>query len=254
MIRTATGAALLLALSMVSTLGSAAVTGTDPVSIAVNDPTRTEADRTRDERDHTIDVLKFFGVAPGMTVVDLFAGGGYFSEVIGRIVGGGSSGKVYMHNNAAYQTFIGDALTERVKGGRLQNVVKLDAEIGQLGIPPASVDLVLMSMSYHDLYFKADDWAVDPKAVFTEVHAMLKPGGTLAIIDHSAIAGTGSSPAQTLHRIDEAFARSDIEARGFKFTGSLDVLHNPADDRTKTVFDPAVRGHTDRFVYRFVRD
>jgi len=82
----------------------------------------------------------------------------------------------------------------------------------------------------------------------------VKPGGTLAIIDHSAIAGTASSAAQTLHRIDAAFARSDIESRGFKFTGSLDVLHNAKDDRTKTVFDPAVRGRTDRFVYRFVRE
>jgi predicted methyltransferase len=233
-------------------LGTAA--GTDAINVAVNDPTRIEADRTRDARDHTNEVLTFFGIAPGMTVVDLFAGGGYYSEVIGRIVGGGSSGKVYMHNNAAYQTFIGDALTQRVAGGRLQNVVRLDAEIGQLGIPPGSVDLVLMSMSYHDLYFKADDWAVDPKALFTEVHAMLKPGGTLAIIDHSAIAGTGSSAAQTLHRIDEAFARSDIESRGFKFEGSLDVLHNAADDRTKTVFDPSIRGNTDRFIYKFVRE
>jgi len=249
--RMATGAVLLVVSMLAAPLGMAAET--DPVSVAVNDPTRTDADRSRDARDHTTEVLGFFGIAPGMTVVDLFAGGGYYSEVIGRIVGGGSSGKVYMHNNAAYQTFIGDALTQRVNGGRLQHVVKLDAEIGQLGIPPASVDLVLMSMSYHDLYFRADDWAVDPKALFTEVHTMLKPGGTLAIIDHSAIAGTGSSAAQTLHRIDEGFARSDIESRGFKFTGSLDVLHNPADDRLKTVFDPAIRGNTDRFVFKFVR-
>src|SRR4029079_2358202 len=189
MVRIATRAAMLVALSIVSTPGFAAATGTDPIGIAGTDPTRTEADRTRGERGHTIEVLKFFGIAPGMTVVDLFAGGGYFSEVIGRIVGGGSSGKGYMHNNAAYQTFIGDALAERVKGGRLQNVVKLDAEIGQLGIPPTSVDLVVMSMSYPDLYFKADDWSVDPDALFAEVHAMLKPGGVLALIDHSAIAG-----------------------------------------------------------------
>jgi predicted methyltransferase len=249
MMRTLLGEALLVA-SLAAPFGIAA--DPDAIGTAVNDPTRTEADRTRDQRDHTVAVLKFLGIAPGMTVVDLFAGGGYYSEVIGRIVG--SKGKVYMHNNAAYQTFIGDALTERVKGGRLQNVVKLDAEIGQLGIPPASVDLVLMSMSYHDLYFKSDDWAVDPAALFTEVHAMLKPGGVLAIIDHVANAGTGSSDAQKLHRIDETFARSDIESRGFKFTGSSDLLRNPADDHSKTVFDPSIRGHTDRFVDRFVRD
>jgi predicted methyltransferase len=223
----------------------------DPIAAAVDDPTRTEADRSRDARDHTVEVLHFFGLAPGMVVVDLFAGGGYYSELIGRIVGAG--GKVYMHNNAGYRSFVGEALTARVNSGRLRNVVQLDAEIGQLAIAPASVDLVLMSMSYHDLYFKSGDWLVDPGALFAEVHAMLKPGGILAVIDHVAKAGSGSSAAQTLHRIDEAFARADIEARGFKFTGSSDVLRNPADDHSKVVFDPSIQGHTDRFVDRFVR-
>ena len=242
---------LFAVLLLVSLWNATKAAAPDPVADAVNDPTRLEADRTRDARDHSAQVLTFFGVAPGMIVVDLFAGGGYYSELIGRIVGSG--GKVYLHNNAAYQAFIGDALTARINGGRLQNVVPLNAEIGALGIAPASVDLVLMSMSYHDLYFKADDWSVDPAALFADVRAMLKPGGVLAVIDHAAAPGSASNVAQTLHRIEESFARTDIESRGFEFTGAIDVLRNPADDYTKTVFDPAVRGHTDRFVDRFVR-
>jgi predicted methyltransferase len=95
---------------------------------------------------------------------------------------------------------------------------------------------------------------VDPAALFTEVHTLLKKGGTLAIIDHVAAAGTGSSAAQELHRIDPAFARKDIASRGFQYVGSLDVLRNPADDHTKVVFDPAVRGHTDRFIDKYVRE
>ena len=225
---------------------------TNPIAEAVGDPGRPQADRDRDARDHPMDVLEFFGIAPGMIVVDLFAGGGYYSELMGRIVG--SSGKVYLHNNAAYRSFVGATLNERVNSGRLQNVAQLDAEVGQLGIAPASVDLVLMSMSYHDLYFKSDDWSVDPAALFAEVHAMLKPGGILAIIDHVADAGTGASAAQKLHRIDEAFARSDIESRGFTFTASSEILRNPADDHLKPVFDPSIQGHTDRFVDRFVRN
>jgi len=111
-----------------------------------------------------------------------------------------------------------------------------------------------MSMSYHDLYFKDDNWSVDPSALFAEIGSMLKKGGTLAIIDHVAQSGTGSSAAQELHRIDPAFAREDIESRGFKYVGSLDVLRNPADDHTKVVFDPSVRGHTDRFIDKYVRE
>ena len=227
-------------------------TASDPITAAVADPDRTADDRARDERDHAVDVLTFFGIAPGMVIADIFAAGGYYSELLGRIVG--PTGKVYLYNNAGYAKFGAKALAARVDSGRLQNVSVIQKEVGQIGIPAGSVDVVLMSMSYHDLYFKDDGWSVDPAALFTEVHAMLKPGGELAIIDHAAKAGTGSSAAQELHRIDEAFARKDIESRGFKFVGSLDVLHNSADDRTKVVFDPAIRGHTDRFIDKFVRE
>jgi predicted methyltransferase len=225
---------------------------TDPIKAAVADPSRTAEDRTRDERDHAVDVLSFFGIKPGMVVADIFAAGGYYSELIGRVVG--STGKVYLYNNAGFAKFAEKPLAARVDSGRMKNVVVIQREVGQIGIPAGSVDVVLMSMSYHDLYFKDEGWSVDPTALFTEVHAMLKPGGELAIIDHAAKAGTGSSAAQELHRIDEAFARKDIESRGFKFVGSLDVLHNSADDHTKVVFDPAIRGHTDRFIDKFVRE
>ena len=225
---------------------------TDPIKAAVADPTRTADDRARDERDHAVEVLTFFGIRPGMVVADVFAAGGYYSELIGRIVAPG--GKVYLYNNSGYAKYAAKPLAARIDGGRLQNVVVIEKEVGQIGIAPGSVDVVLMSMSYHDLYFKDDGWSVDPAALFAEVHAMLKKGGELAIIDHAANAGTGSSAAQELHRIDEAFARTDIESRGFKFVGSLDVLRNPADDHTKVVFDPAIRGHTDRFVDKFVRE
>src|SRR5262249_7902735 len=127
-------------------------------------------------------------------------------------------------------------------------------EVGQIGIPAGTVDVVLMSMSYHDLFVKEEGWSVDPAALFAEVRAMLKPGGELAIIDHAAKLGTGSSAAQDLHRIDETVAHKDIESRGFKFVGSLAVLRNSTDDHTKVVFDETIRGRTDRFIYKFVRE
>ena len=224
----------------------------DPIKAAVADPSRTADDRARDERDHAVEVLTFFGIKPGLVVADVFAAGGYYSELIGRVVG--PTGKVYLYNNAGYARYAAKPLAVRVDSGRLQNVVVVEKEVGQIGIPSGSVDVVLMSMSYHDLYFKDEGWSVDPAALFAEVHAMLKKGGELAIIDHAANAGAGSSAAQELHRIDEAFARKDIESRGFKYVGSLEVLRNPADDHTKVVFDPGIRGHTDRFVDKFVRE
>lgn len=224
----------------------------DAIKAAVADPNRTAEDRARDERDHAVDVLTFFAIKPGMVVADVFAGSGYYSELIGRVVA--PKGKVYLYNNAGFAKFAEKPLAERVASGRMNNVTVIEKEVGEIGIPKGSVDVVLMSMSYHDLYFKDEGFSVDPTMLFDEVHAMLKKGGELAIIDHAADAGSGSSSAQELHRIDEAFARKDIESRGFKFVGSLDVLRNPADDHTKAVFDEAVRGHTDRFIDKFVRE
>jgi predicted methyltransferase len=83
------------------------------------------------------------------------------------------------------------------------------------------------------------------------VYATLKPGGVYMIIDHVAPAGSGTSDTNTLHRIDPAVVRKDVEAAGFKFVGESDALRNPADPHTAVVFDPSIRGHTDQFVYLF---
>ncbi len=243
--------AVVLPLTLLFALSAATHAAPDPIEAAAAASNRTPADRERDARDHPVEVLRFFGVKPGMTVVDMFGAGGYYSELIGHIVG--TTGKVYLYNNAAYAGFAGAALKQRVASGRLVNVVPLNAEVGHLDIKPTSVDMVLLVMSYHDMYFKSEDWAVTPEALFADIDAILKPGGILAIVDHVAAAGTGSSAAQTLHRIEESFARSDIGERGFEYTGGLDVLHNAADDHTKLVFDPSIQGHTDRFVARFVK-
>src|SRR4030095_6414288 len=128
---------------------------TDPITTAVADPARTADDRARDDRDHAVDGLKFFGIAPGVVVADIFGAGGYYSELIGDIVG--PTGKVYLYNNASYAKYGAKPLAARVDSGRLKNVVVIEKEVGQIGIAPGSVDLVLMSMSYHDLYLKEDD-------------------------------------------------------------------------------------------------
>ena len=71
----------------------------------------------------------------------------------------------------------------------------------------------------------------------------------LLIVDHAAVNGSGKQNTQALHRIDEAFAKTDLAARGLVFEASLEVLRNANDDRSKGVFDPSIKGKTDRFVH-----
>lgn len=241
--------------SMLTTLVWAAAltsgqTLADPVTDAVASPDRPAADRERDVHSQPAAVLHFVGVPVGGVALDLFAGGGYYSEILSRAMG--PDGTVYMHNNQAYLGFAGDAVTERLAGDRLPHVVRYDRELDDIDLPDDSVDLVLMVMTYHDLYYKTDGWDLDPDAFFAVVHRVLKPGGVLAVVDHEAVAGTGSTAAQDLHRIDPAFARKDIEAHGFTFVDGSTLLENPDDPLDISVFDPSIRGKTSKFIYKFV--
>ena len=197
-------------------------------------------------------MLGFFGVRPETAVLDMFAGGGYYTEILSRYVG--LKGRVYSHNNKAYRDYAADAIKARYREGALANVTRLDAEVDELDLPENSLDTVLLVLSYHDVYFRPGDgsWPeIDGPAMLGEFLSALKPGGVLGVVDHVGEAGLDEAGMNALHRIDPERARREIEAAGFVFDGELDVLRNPGDDRTKAMFDPAVRGKTDRFVYRF---
>jgi len=236
----ACGAAFLgLALSTVGTVLQAA----EPLA-------RSEADAQRDLLSRPSEVLDFFGVQPGWQVIDLFAGNGYYSEVLSQRVG--PEGKVYLHNNQAYMGFA-SKLNDRIRQNRLANVEVYVREVEDILLPSNSLDMAILVKTYHDVYFVQNGWTVTAAPLFNTIHRILKPGGVLAVIDHHAAAGSGNSAAQNLHRIDAEFARTDIESRGFKLVGASDMLENTADDLSLSVFDPAVSGRTSRFVYKFVK-
>lgn len=223
------------------------------IQAAVDNPARSAADRERDKTSKPVEVLSFLGVKPGMSVLDFLSGSGYYAEILAYAVG--DSGQVVAHTNEAYGKFVADAIEERFGKQRLPQVIRLNSELPTLGLGKESFDLILLVMTYHDVYYVADYWpAVDREGFFRQLRDALKPGGVLAIIDHSAKAGTGNSAAQELHRIDEDFARRDIESAGFTFQASSDVLRNTADDRSVQVFDESIRRKTDRFVHRYVKN
>ena len=220
---------------------------------AVAKADRSASDRERDAREKPAEVLQFAGFKPGMTVADIFGGGGYYSELVANVVG--PKGKVLLVNNAPYNSFSRDDLKARFeKKDRLPNVERTTVETCNLLLGDGTLDAAMIVMSYHDLYYSdpKGGWPpVDAANFLKQVHRALKPGGVFLIVDHSARPGTGKAAAQDLHRIDEAFAKNDIASHGFVLEASYDGLRNPADDRGIMVFDDKVRGKTDRFVHRY---
>lgn len=214
---------------------------------------RLEADRRNDPMRRPDLVLGFFGIQPGMTVLDLFSGAGYYTEIVSRVVG--ENGKVVAHNNDAYLAYASEALEKRFRDNRLANVERLTAEANDLALPSATFDAALVILAWHDFYYLDEEngWpAIDEGAMVEKLCDALKPGAILGVVDH--VATVGSDPqttAQELHRIDPQQIKDDLADSCFVFEGEIDVLNNPGDDHSLPMYAEGIRGKTDRVVYRF---
>ena len=229
----AAGAALVLCVSAAHAAPPA------NVAAAVADSSRPAADKARDAARKPAEILEFAGVKSGDKVVELLPGGGYFTRVLSAAVG--PTGKVY----AAVPANDVEKTKAALQKGNVE-VVTLDAKDFKT---PEPVDVMFTAQNYHDFHLK--QLALDVPAVNKTLYNTIKPGGTLLVIDHAAVAGAPIEAADTLHRIDPAIARQEIEAAGFKFVGEDNAIRNPADPKTVNVFDPSIRGKTDQFVYKF---
>ena len=213
---------------------------------------RTEADRALDAGRRPAELLAFFGVAPGMRVAELGAGGGYTSELLARAVG--PSGTVYGHNTPfILQRFAEGPWSERLARPTMKTVRRVDRPFDD-PLPPdaTNLDQVWIILFYHDTVWQG----VDRDRMNRAVYAALRPGGVYAVVDHSGRPGTGTTETQTLHRIEERVVREEIERAGFRLDAESPVLRNPADARDWNDSPRAAmerRGTSDRFVLRFVK-
>ena len=211
---------------------------------AVNDAARPEADKARDADRKPAEMLVFAGVESGDVVLEMLPGGGYFTRVLAKAVG--PEGKVYAAQPPATDPAKPPAIIAVAE--QYDNVTVVPARVGALEVAEP-VDLIWTAQNYHDFHLARLN--LDVAAVNRNLFAALKPGGTLLVIDHAAAAGAPLEAADSLHRIDPAKARAESEAAGFEFVGESDALRNPEDTHTVGVFDPAIRGKTDQFVYKF---
>ena len=230
----------------------AAETEVSIYAAAVASESRLETDRASDAGRKPGAVLELFGIQPGDVVLEMWAGGGYYTELLAHVVG--EDGKVIVHANTPILNFAGEAHTKRHADNRLPNTEILMAENNELALEADSFDAITIVLNYHDLYWASEQYGweqIDVGQFLAEIFKGLKPGGVLGIVDHQAASGSPSETGNTLHRIDSAIVIAELQEAGFELDGQSDVLANPEDDHSKSVFDPEIRGNTDRYVLRF---
>ncbi len=250
-------AAMLLPMVVTAQPPGSAPTGSGQANVpayitrAINDPARA-ADRKDDARRKMAAVMAFTGVKPGDKVLELVPGTGYWTRVFSRVVG--RKGHVYTvwpNETAKFSAKSFDKWQGLVKTPHYANVSLLQEPAATLSVPgDVKVDIVFTCQNYHD-YHDPFMGPVDMKKFDKEVYDALKPGGVFVVVDHVAPAGSGTSDTNTLHRIDPAVVKQEVESAGFVFDGSSDALINPKDPLNIKVFDPSIRGHTSQFIYRF---
>ncbi|MDP6097696.1 MAG: hypothetical protein QGG67_17165 [Gammaproteobacteria bacterium] len=215
---------------------------TSALERAMANPGRPAADKERDASRKAPQVLAFVGLEPGMTVIDLIAIGGWYSEVLALAVG--DNGKVYMQNNPS--PFVErnmDAINDKL--GRLSNLEHLLGPVSD--VAAGSVDFVMTALNFHDVH---NENAAAAQGLFTQVLTVLKPGGILAVIDHEGTLGADNA---SLHRVPYEETVKAIVGVGFALVGSSEMLDNPADDHTLSPSDASLGRNTDRFVLKFVK-
>ncbi|MCJ8156520.1 class I SAM-dependent methyltransferase [Sphingomonas sp. LaA6.9] len=205
-----------------------------------------------DESRKPAEVLDFMGVKPGQKALDFFAGQGYFTQILARAVG--PKGNVTAFEPKNFYDDPRSAPIWRALHAANGNITVSALPADQYAAPAGVYDVALLNLVYHDMYWESTEYKfprVDPEKVLAELYKGMKPGGTVVVVDHVGPAGDTRAVVEKLHRIDPETVKADFKRAGFTFDGESDVLRVAADDHAKSVFDPAIRGRTDRIMYRF---
>ena len=245
--------AAIIMLTVLAVMPASATGGSaDRFDAAIQHAGRNTADAQRDVRDHPAELLRLTRIGPGMHVADMLAGDGYYSELLGQVVGAG--GHVLMINNSSFDKWSDGDRQKRLADNRLPNVEYRVVDLDRMNFAAGSLDAIVPSKVYHDIYW-VDMTGIWPKfdtsGVLDQLVQALKPGGVLLLIDHSAKPGHGSADASSLHRIEEAFARHDFEKRGLKVIAHSELLRQADDPRELISYMEPMLGKTDRFVLVF---
>lgn len=242
---------IMMAALMMSFAGAAFAAPPAYLTRAVADPKRPAADTSRDAQRLPAELMEFAGIKPGMTVVDLLPGGGYFTRPFANAVG--PKGHVYAYFGPQYDDRLTKAGTDpnnqfRDIKAQYPNVGTIHGPLNQF-VTPVLVDVVWTADNYHDVHNKS--YAADVAGMNKAIFNSLKHGGVYVIVDHRAAKGAGAAATEALHRVDEDIVKREVEAAGFKLVAESKLLTRPGDDNTKRVFEEGEHDHTDQMVLKF---
>ena len=216
---------------------------------AISGPDREVTDYARDEARKPVEVLNFLGLKPGMTVLDLYAAGGYYTFILSKAVG--SEGKVYAQNTPRGLRFEedrqdvtqGEVLNAKIQRGNLSNVTQVIRRLQDINLPENSLDMVIVAQTLHDYFNPNPERALQ---MLLQIKALLKPGGIVGITDHIGLPGHNN---RDLHRMEPQQAIKIAEQAGF-LVESSELLRSAIDDHRRSIFDPILNRNTDRFLLR----
>ena len=247
---------LALALALVAapapTLLAKAAAQADSIAAAVASPDRTPDNVKLDASRKPAELLKFLGLRPGMRVADPFGGNFYWAEITGRAVGPTGHVTIWQPQQF-YDKDTYDAY--QAVQAKQPNVWMRVSPFESPDIPAGKYDFMLINLDYHDVYWQNDKYKIvrmDPAEWLKTINAAMKPGAIVGVVDHVANPNDDTrATVDKLHRIEPAVVKRDFEQAGFKLVATSNMLRNPDDDHSLLVFDPKIRGKTDRFVYKF---
>lgn len=240
-----TGAALCVAMPALSQTAA-------DYAAAVSAPGRPADQVKLDAGRRPAEVLGFLGLKRGMVAADIMAGAGYYSEIMARIVGPG--GRVIAFEPTQFYANDKAKAAWAELTGRVPNLSVTAYPFDQFAAPANSLDFTLLHLVYHDLYWESAQYGVprtDPAAFLRTLYAATKKGGIVGVIDHVGLPGDTRASVEKFHRMDPETIKADFAAAGFVLEAESPILRMADDDHSKGVFDPAIRGRTDRVVYRF---
>lgn len=216
------------------------------------DPNRPERQRAADVQRKPAQVLELFRLQPGQRIIDVSAGRGYYTRLLAAAVGQG--GKVYAHSTEGLISVDGLQPEWDAIRAANPNVEMLIGIPGEMELP-RRLDGALFHLAFHDLWWEDATYRIprmDPHRFLKQLHKAVKRGGLVLVVDHAANPG-GDPRAETMarHRVDPAVVTAEMTSAGFALEAQSALLANPADDHSKSVYDPAIRGSTERFILLF---